>query len=106
MRRSLRPKKRGRLFTVGTDTSDGWECGAAECPRHSEFRRILVQAIIAGGYEACYRAVEASEDDAGAGRADLEARGFTKADVLVGSLPPDERPTRVGAVALLANLVR
>jgi len=40
--------------------------------------------LIAGGYDACYRAVEASEDDAAAGVKDLEARAFTKQDVLVG----------------------
>ena len=45
---------------------------AAECPPTFGVSPELVQAVIAGGYEACYRAVEASEDDAEAGRSDLK----------------------------------
>jgi len=55
---------------------------ASECPPTFGVSPDLVQAVIAGGYDACYRAVEASEDDAAAGARDLEQRGFTKADVL------------------------
>jgi N-acetylmuramic acid 6-phosphate etherase len=58
----------------------------------------LVQAVIAGGYEACYRAVEASEDDAAAGEKDLAARGFTKSDALVGIAASGRTPYTVGAV--------
>ncbi|PYS35999.1 MAG: N-acetylmuramic acid 6-phosphate etherase, partial [Acidobacteria bacterium] len=58
----------------------------------------MVQAIIAGGYEACYRAVEASEDDAEAGARDLAARGFTGQDVLVGIAASGRTPYTVGAV--------
>ena len=54
--------------------------------------------MIAGGYEACYRAVEASEDDAQAGRSDLESRGFTKDDALVGIAASGRTPYTVGAV--------
>jgi len=54
--------------------------------------------VIAGGYDACYRAVEASEDDAAAGARDLEQRGFTKADVLVGIAASGRTPYTVGAV--------
>jgi len=58
----------------------------------------LVQAVIAGGYDACYRAVEASEDDAAAGARDLEKRGFTGADALVGIAASGGTPYTVGAV--------
>jgi N-acetylmuramic acid 6-phosphate etherase len=57
-----------------------------------------VQAIIAGGYEACYRAVEASEDDAEAGAHDLQARGFTGNDALVGIAASGRTPYTVGGV--------
>lgn len=50
------------------------------------------------GYEACYRAVEASEDDAQAGIDDLRARGFTKGDALVGIAASGSTPYTVGAV--------
>ena len=71
---------------------------AAECPPTFGVSPDLVQAVIAGGYEACYRAVEASEDDADAGGKDLQARGFTKQDVLVGIAASGRTPYTVGAV--------
>src|SRR6185436_2991179 len=74
----------GRLFYVGTGTSGRLGVlDAAECPPTFGVPPELVQAVIAGGYEACYRAVEASEDDAEAGGQDLQARGFTQKDALV-----------------------
>lgn len=89
----------GRLFYIGTGTSGRLGVlDAAECPPTFGVSADLVQAIIAGGYEACYRAVEASEDDAAASRADLEARGFTKADVLVGIAASGRTPYTVGAL--------
>jgi N-acetylmuramic acid 6-phosphate etherase len=58
----------------------------------------LVQGVIAGGYDACYRAVEASEDDAEASRVDLDQRGFSKADALVGIAASGRTPYTVGAI--------
>src|SRR5882672_6876071 len=75
----------GRLFYIGTGTSGRLGVlDAAECPPTFGVAPELVQAIIAGGYEACHRAVEASEDDEEAGARDLEQRGFTKAEVVAG----------------------
>jgi N-acetylmuramic acid 6-phosphate etherase len=89
----------GRLFYIGTGTSGRLGVlDAAECPPTFGVSPDLVQAIIAGGYEACYRAVEASEDDAEAGARDLQARGFTKDDVLVGIAASGRTPYTVGAV--------
>ena len=89
----------GRLFYIGTGTSGRLGVlDAAECPPTFGVSPDLVQAIIAGGYEACYRAVEASEDDVAAGERDLRARGFTKGDVLVGIAASGRTPYTVGAV--------
>ena len=89
----------GRLFYIGTGTSGRLGVlDAAECPPTFGVSPDLVQAIIAGGYEACYRAVEASEDDADAGGRDLQARGFNKQDVLVGIAASGRTPYTVGAV--------
>lgn len=89
----------GRLFYIGTGTSGRLGVlDAAECPPTFGVSPDLVQAIIAGGYEACYRAVEASEDDAEAGEKDLRARGFAKGDVLVGIAASGRTPYTVGAV--------
>ena len=89
----------GRLFYLGTGTSGRLGVlDAAECPPTFGVSPDLVQAVIAGGYEACYRAVEASEDDAEAGARDLLTRGFTKADVLVGIAASGHTPYTVGAL--------
>jgi N-acetylmuramic acid 6-phosphate etherase len=95
----------GRLFYIGTGTSGRLGVlDAAECPPTFGVSQDLVQAVIAGGYEACYRAVEASEDDEAAGRADIEARGITAADVLVGIAASGRTPYTVGAVAYARSL--
>jgi len=95
----------GRLFYIGTGTSGRLGVlDAAECPPTFGVSPDLVQAIIAGGYEACYRAVEASEDDAEAGEKDLMARGFTKGDVLVGIAASGSTPYTVGAVKFARTL--
>jgi N-acetylmuramic acid 6-phosphate etherase len=89
----------GRLFYIGTGTSGRLGVlDAAECPPTFGVSSELVQAVIAGGYEACYRAVEASEDDAEAGSGDLKARGFSKQDALVGIAASGGTPYTVGAV--------
>jgi N-acetylmuramic acid 6-phosphate etherase len=90
----------GRLFYIGTGTSGRLGVlDASECPPTFGVSPELVQAIVAGGYEACYRAVEASEDDDAAGKKDLEGRGFTKHDALVGIAASGRTPYTIGAVA-------
>ena len=91
--------KGGRLFYTGTGTSGRLGVlDASECPPTFGVSPELVQGVIAGGYDACYRAVEASEDDAEAGAADLKARGFGAGDVLVGIAASGRTPYTVGAV--------
>jgi N-acetylmuramic acid 6-phosphate etherase len=91
--------KGGRLFYTGTGTSGRLGVlDASECPPTFGVSPELVQGVIAGGYDACYRAVEASEDDAGAGAADLKARGFGAGDALVGIAASGRTPYTIGAV--------
>lgn len=91
---------RGHLFYIGTGTSGRLGVlDAAECPPTFGVPPDMVQAIIAGGYEACYRAVEASEDDVEAGVRDLQSRGFTPDDVLVGIAASGRTPYTVGAIS-------
>src|SRR5262245_46191955 len=72
-----RLERGGRLFYVGTGTSGRLGVlDAAECPPTFGVSPELVQSIIAGGYDACYRAVEASEDDREAGATDMHLRGI------------------------------
>jgi N-acetylmuramic acid 6-phosphate etherase len=89
----------GRLFYVGTGTSGRLGVlDAAECPPTFGVAPELVQGIIAGGYEALYRATEASEDDAAAGARDLDARGVTGRDAVVGIAASGRTPYTIGAV--------
>src|SRR5258705_3949382 len=102
---SARLSAGGRLFYIGTGTSGRLGVlDAAEWPPTFGVSPDLVQAIIAGGYEACHRAVEASEDDEEASRLDLEARGFTRDDVLVGIAASGRTPYTVGAVSYARSL--
>ncbi|MGZ8844769.1 MAG: N-acetylmuramic acid 6-phosphate etherase [Pyrinomonadaceae bacterium] len=95
----------GRLFYIGTGTSGRLGVlDASECPPTFGVSPELVQAIIAGGYDACHRAVEAAEDDAAAGANDLQARGFTKADALVGIAASGRTPYTVGALQYAREL--
>src|SRR5690349_5868717 len=97
--------KGGRLFYTGTGTSGRLGVlDASECPPTFGVSPQLVQGVIAGGYDACYRAVEASEDDAEAGAADLKARGFASGDVLVGIAASGRTPYTVGAVKFAREL--
>ena len=95
----------GRLFYIGTGTSGRLGVlDASECPPTFGVSPDLVQAIIAGGYDACYRAVEASEDDAAAGGRDLQQRGFTRADALIGIAASGRTPYTLGAIEYARNI--
>ena len=95
----------GRLFYIGTGTSGRLGVlDASECPPTFGVDPQLVQGVIAGGYDACYRAVEASEDDENASHVDLDARGFKSGDALVGIAASGRTPYTVGAVAYARSL--
>jgi N-acetylmuramic acid 6-phosphate etherase len=94
-----RLKSGGRLFYTGTGTSGRLGVlDAAECPPTFGVSPELVQGIIAGGYDATYRAVEASEDDRQAGGRDLDQRGLRSFDAVVGIAASGRTPYTVGAV--------
>jgi len=95
----------GRLFYIGTGTSGRLGVlDASECPPTFGVSPDLVQAVIAGGYEACYRAVEGSEDDASASEVDLRQRAFSNRDVLVGIAASGRTPYTVGGVAFAKSI--
>lgn len=100
-----RLKQGGRLIYVGTGTSGRLGVlDASECPPTYGVPADLVQGLIAGGYEACYRAVEASEDDREAGARDLAARGVTADDAVIGIAASGRTPYTIGAVAYARSL--
>jgi N-acetylmuramic acid 6-phosphate etherase len=100
-----RLRKGGRLFYIGTGTSGRLGVlDASECPPTFGVSPELVQGVIAGGYDACHRAVEASEDDAEASTTDLRARNFNGSDVLVGIAASGRTPYTVGAISYARSL--
>lgn len=89
----------GRLIYIGTGTSGRLGVlDASECPPTFGVSPELVQGVIAGGYDACHRAVEASEDDRAAGGRDLDARHVSDADAVVGIAASGRTPYTVGAL--------
>src|ERR1700741_3871105 len=100
-----RLEKGGRLFYTGTGTSGRLGVlDASECPPTFGVSPELVQGVIAGGYEALYRAVEASEDDLEAGARDLTGRGVTARDAVVGLAASGRTPYTIGAVRYARSL--
>ena len=95
----VRLERGGRLIHVGTGTSGRLGVlDASECPPTFGVSPELVQGLIAGGYDACYKAVEASEDDREAGARDLDGRGVGGRDAVVGIAASGRTPYTIGAV--------
>ncbi|MGD9587995.1 MAG: N-acetylmuramic acid 6-phosphate etherase [Pyrinomonadaceae bacterium] len=89
----------GRLFYIGTGTSGRLGVlDASEIPPTFGVDYDLIQGIIAGGYDALYKASEASEDNQGAGAEDLKHRGLNEKDAVVGLAASGRTPYTIGAV--------
>ncbi|MCI0486427.1 MAG: N-acetylmuramic acid 6-phosphate etherase [Blastocatellia bacterium] len=89
----------GDLLYVGTGTSGRLgSLDASECMPTFGIPPERVRAIIAGGYEALYRAVEAAEDDPEQSARDLEAAGVSSRDVVVAISASGNTPYTLGAI--------
>ena len=98
-------KNGGRLFYVGTGTSGRLGVlDASEIPPTFGVSYDLVQGVIAGGYDALYKATESSEDDKAAGETDLKNRGVTGKDAVVGIAASGRTPYTIGAVEYAKSL--
>ena len=94
-----RLKTGGRLFYIGTGTSGRLGVlDASELPPTFGVSYELVQGIIAGGYDALYKASESSEDDYGAGKIDLQNRGVCEKDSVVGIAASGRTLYTIGAL--------
>lgn len=94
-----RLENEGRLFYVGTGTSGRLGIlDASEIPPTYGVSYDLVQGIIAGGYDALYKATEASEDNKEQGAEDLKTRGITPKDAVIGIAASGRTPYTIGAV--------
>lgn len=89
----------GRIFYVGTGTSGRLGVlDASEIPPTYGVSYDLVQGIIAGGYDALYKATESSEDNREQGIEDLKERGLKPGDSVIGIAASGRTPYTIGAV--------
>jgi N-acetylmuramic acid 6-phosphate etherase len=95
----------GRLFYIGTGTSGRLGVlDASECPPTFGVSPNLIQGVIAGGYDALYKAVEASEDNKEAGSLDLQSRNLSAKDAVIGIAASGRTPYTNGAVEYARSL--
>ncbi len=89
----------GRLFYVGTGTSGRLGVlDASEIPPTFGVSYDLICGIIAGGFDALYKATESSEDNYDAGKIDLQNRGVTEKDAVIGIAASGRTPYTIGAL--------
>lgn len=89
----------GRLIYVGAGTSGRLGMlDASECPPTYGTDPSMVQAIIAGGPDAAWTAVEGAEDDASFGAADVALSNVGPQDVVVGISASGRTPYVIGAL--------
>ncbi len=95
----------GRLIYLGAGTSGRLGVlDASECPPTFGVSPEMVKGIIAGGDRAIRNAVEGAEDNAEAGKADLQQIGFSARDVLVGIAASGRTPYVIGALEYAKQL--
>lgn len=100
-----RLKAGGRLFYTGAGTSGRLGVlDASECPPTFNTPPELVQGIIAGGDRALRHSVERAEDDPRQGMRDLESRGFSGRDALVGIAASGRTPYVLGTLEYARSL--
>ncbi|GAA0732350.1 N-acetylmuramic acid 6-phosphate etherase [Clostridium oceanicum] len=89
----------GRLIYVGAGTSGRLGIlDASECPPTYGVSEELVQGIIAGGYEAIFRAKEGAEDSKELAVKDLKIKMLNPTDIVVGLAASGRTPYVVGAL--------
>jgi N-acetylmuramic acid 6-phosphate etherase len=95
----------GRWFNVGAGTSGRLGVlDASEIPPTHGLSPRIVQGVIAGGDRALRQAVENAEDDAEAGALEVEERGVTMGDVVVGISASGHTPFVIGALEAAVGL--
>lgn len=90
----------GRLIYCGCGTSGRLGVlDAAECPPTYSVDPGMVMGVMAGGESAMFRAAEGAEDNAQAGREDMEGIHLSAKDLVVGIAASGRTPYVLGAMA-------
>ncbi|WP_236879493.1 N-acetylmuramic acid 6-phosphate etherase, partial [Clostridioides difficile] len=77
---------------------------ATECPPTYGVDFELVQAILAGGNQAIFKAIEGAADDNELGKHDIIDRGVTSKDVICGIAASGSTPYVIGAMEYAKEL--
>ncbi|MGP2528552.1 N-acetylmuramic acid 6-phosphate etherase [Acidaminococcus sp. LBK-2] len=89
----------GRLFYMGSGTSGRLGIlDAVECPPTYSTDPEQIQGLIAGGYEAIFRAKEGAEDSEEQGRDDIWNKEVTPLDVVMGISASGRTPYVLGGM--------
>ena len=97
--------KGGRLIYCGAGTSGRLGIlDAVECPPTYSTDPEMVQALMAGGYPAIFKAVEGAEDSKELGMQDMMNIRFSKKDVLVGLAASGRTPYVLGCMEYAKEL--
>ena len=91
--------KGGRLIYMGAGTSGRLGIlDASECPPTYGVSEDLVQGLIAGGYEAIFRAKEGAEDSKELAVKDLKDKDLNLNDIVVGLAASGRTPYVIGGL--------
>ena len=102
---SARLSTGGRLIYCGAGTSGRLGIlDAVECPPTYSTDPETVQALMAGGYGAIFKAVEGAEDSKELGVTDMKSIGFSAKDVLVGIAASGRTPYVLGCMEYAKEL--
>ena len=100
-----RLSKGGRLIYCGAGTSGRLGIlDAVECPPTYSTEPEMVQALMAGGYPAIFKAVEGAEDSKELGVQDMKGINFVAGDVLVGIAASGRTPFVLGCMEYAKEL--
>lgn len=100
-----RLSKGGRLIYCGAGTSGRLGIlDAVECPPTYSTDPEMVQALMAGGYPAIFKAVEGAEDSKELGVQDMKNINFASGDVLVGIAASGRTPYVLGCMEYAREL--
>ena len=100
-----RLSKGGRLIYCGAGTSGRLGIlDAVECPPTYSTEPEMVQALMAGGYPAIFKAVEGAEDSKELGVQDMKNIDFRAGDVLVGIAASGRTPYVLGCMEYAREL--
>ena len=95
----------GRLFYLGAGTSGRLGVlDAVECPPTFCTDPEMVQGVLAGGAESLIRSSEGIEDHSFEGQLDLEKRGFSSNDCLVGIAAGGTTPYVYGGLSYAKSI--